>query len=193
MRMTILLIALFMSGPTFAELEYHSERLKMMDIETLQQIISKNLKKLENKQEAPEPPLKESLEILLAQPDQSLAASNIFDQLRSQVGNEKVFLNVLDEMISEALGSLNKKEKTAEVLREQSTYVYILNNMLAELTNYKAQEFYRQLIEKIRDADVDFSDALVTHRLLNSMSKIENPSQYAEKIVGKRKAWWRFW
>lgn len=193
MRLISIVLALFFCVPSFAELQYHSERIKMMDIETLQLIISRNLKKLENKEDSPEPALKESLEILLAQPDQSLAASNIFDQLRAQAGSEQTFLNVLDGIIVDALASLKKEGKDKDLLREQSTYAYILNNMLAELTKFKDQEFYRLLIEKVRDADVEFSDALITHRLLNSMSKIENPSQYAAKILPAKKAWWKFW
>jgi hypothetical protein len=188
-----LLAILFFSQGSLAELQYHSERIKLMDIELLQQIISKNLKKLENKDEAPEPALKESLEILLAQPDQSLAASNIFDQLRTAAGEEKVFLNVLDEIINDSIASFKKKDKSKETLRDQNTYVYILNNMLAEIQKMKDQEFYKQLIEKIRDADIRFSDALVNHRLLNSMSQIENPSKFAATIVPKKRPWWKFW
>ena len=184
---------LLCASSSLAVLEYHSDRIKLMDIEVLQQIISKDIKKLENRDEAPEPALKEALLVLLAQPDQSLAASNIFDQLRTQAGSEKVFLNVLDEIITDAIASLHKKDKSKDTLADQNTYVYILNNMLAELQKSKDQEFYKGLIEKVRDADIDFSDALVNYRLLNSMSKIENPSKYAATIVPKKKSWWHFW
>jgi Rad3-related DNA helicase len=186
-------LAFLFCVPSFAELQYYSERIKMMDIEVLQQIITKDLKKLENKEDDPEPALKEALEVLLAQPDQSLAASNIFDQLRSQAGSEKTFLNVLDLLITDALASLKNHDKEKDHLREQSTYVYILNNMLVELQKNKDQEFYKGLIEKIRDADISFTDALVTHRLLNSMSRIENPSKYAATILPPKKSWWHFW
>jgi len=192
MKTAWIIFTLLFASSSFA-LEYHSERIKMMDIEVLQQIISKNLKKLENKEEDPEPVIKESLEILLAQPDQSLAASNIFDQLRSSAGTEKAFLNACDAIITDGIASLKKEGKDKDLLREQNTYVYILNGMMAELQKYKEMEFYKALIEKVRDADIDFSDDLVAHRLLNSMSKIENPSKFAKSIVPGKKPWWKFW
>ena len=54
-------------------------------------------------------------------------------------------------------------------------------------------EVYKKLIEKIRDADIEFSDPLKSYRILNSMSNITNPSEVAESIVGQKECeWWEF-
>ncbi len=193
MKNIVFLIGIFFFSYSSAELQFHSERIKLMDIEVLQQLVTKNLKKLENRDENPEPLLKESLEIIFAQPDQSLAASNIFDELRSKSGTDKAFSDVLNSIVDDAVGSINKSAKDPDLQREQNTYVYILNNMIAELQKMKQIDVYRAVIEKIRDADIDFSDHLVAHRLLNSMSQLENPSRYAATVIPKKKPWWKFW
>ena len=178
---------------TLAEIEYHSERIKTMDIEVLQQIIYKNIKKLEDKDESPGPLIKSSLEIVLAQPDQSIGINAIFEQLRSSSGSDKNFAAALDSIVDDALSSLKNKEKSKDVQRTQNTYIYILNNMLAELQKLKEISNYRPIIEKIRDADISLSDALIAHRLLNSMANAESPSKFAATIIPKKKPWWKFW
>lgn len=176
-----------------AALEFHSERIKTMDIEVLQQIVYRNIKKLENKDESPGPIIKDSLQIVLAQPDQSIGINAIFEQLRTASGSDKNFAAALDSIVDDALSSLKENSKDKEILRTQNTYVYILNNMLAELQKLKEIPHYHKLIEKIRDADISFSDPLIAHRLLNSMANAESPSKFAATILPKKKPWWKFW
>ncbi len=176
-----------------AEIEYHSERLKTMDIEVLQQIIYKNIKAIENKDDSPELLIKKSLEIVLAQPDQSVGISSIFDQLRTSSGSDKKFASALSSITDDAVDVLKKKDKDKDLLRTQNTYVYILNNMLAEMQKLKDVSNYKTLIERIRDADIEFSDYLISHRLLNSMTEAESPSKLAGTILPKKEPWWKFW
>ena len=176
-----------------AEIEYHSERLKTMDIEVLQQIIYKNIKALENKDDSPELLIKKSLEIVLAQPDQSVGIISIFDQLRTSSGSDKKFASALSSITDDAVDVLKKKDKDKDLLRTQNTYVYILNNMLAEMQKLKDVSNYKTLIERIRDADIEFSDYLISHRLLNSMTEAESPSKLAGTILPKKEPWWKFW
>lgn len=185
------IISCFMT-PVFA-LEFHSERIKTMDIEVLQQIISRNIRKLEIGDESPLPIVKQSLEILLARPDQGTASTSIFDQLQNLAGTEENFISALRSISDDAVQSFKKNSKAKEDLREQNTYVFILIHMLVEIQKKKDNPAFASVIEHIRDADIEFSDALVSHRLLNSMSEIENPSRYAEKILPKKKSWWKFW
>ncbi len=189
---SVLLCFLFVT-PAGAELEYHSERLKTMDIEILQQIIYKNIKRLENKDDSPELLIKNSLEIVLAQPDQSIGISSIFDQLRTSSGSDKRFASALSSIIDDALPVLKNDEKNKELQRTQNTYVYILSNMLGELQKLKEISNYKALIEHIRDADIEFSDYLISHRLLNSMSEADSPSKIASTILPIKKPWWKFW
>ncbi|MBY0315369.1 MAG: hypothetical protein K2Q26_07605 [Bdellovibrionales bacterium] len=193
-----LVISLLFIGqwvPQFAtaQIEFHSDRIKTMSVEELQQIVTRNMRKLEDDDEGVKLVVKQSLELVLAQPDQSRVSSDIFSQLRNLSRGEKNFLDALEEIIDEGLTSLKKTGKNKDLLREQNTYLYILNNMLAELKGSKDVEEYKRLILKIRDAEIDISDSLISYRLLNSMAQAENPSTYANTIFEKKKPWWKFW
>ncbi len=187
-----LIVQVFVAHQSVA-LEFHSERIKTMDVEVLQQIVSRNIRKLESGDESPKPIVKQSLEIILARPDQGVASSALFDQLSALSGGEENFVVVLDSIAEDGINSLKKDTKNKEELREQNTYVYILINMLNEIQKLKDKEGYKGVIERVRDADISFSDALVSHRLLNSMSEIENPSKFAQTLLPKKKPWWKFW
>jgi hypothetical protein len=195
MKLVSALLCIVFATSARAEIEYHSERLKTMDIEVLQQIIYKNIKGLENRDndDSPELLIKKSLEIVLAQPDQSVGISSIFDQLRTSSGSDKKFASALSSIIDDAVDVLKKKDKDKDLLRTQNTYVYILNNMLAEMQKLKEVSNYKALIERIRDADIEFSDYLISHRLLNSMTEAESPSKLAGSILPKKEPWWKFW
>jgi hypothetical protein len=193
MKLYLFLSCFFLNGVAGADIEYHSERIKMMDIEVLQQIVYKYVKKLEDKDESPGPLIKKSLEIVLAQPDQSMGISSIFDQLRSASQSDKNFAAALNSIVDDAVPVLKNDGKNKDLLRTQNTYIYILNNMLGELQKLKEISNYKPIIERIRDTDIQFSDALVSHRLLNSMAEVENPSKFASTILPKKDPWWKFW
>lgn len=193
MARLVFLLTFLINSLAFAQLEYHSDRIKMMDIEILQQLVTKNLRKLETGTGSPLPLIKQSLEVVLAQPDQRLASSSIFEQLRSLSGGDETFTKVLAEIAHEAFASLKKDSKDQQVLREQNTYLYILNHMLAEIKPDKDEPEINAIIRGIRDADIEVSDALASYRLLNSMAPVENPSIFAAKIVPKEDPWYKFW
>jgi hypothetical protein len=193
MKLLSALLCIVFLTTLHAEIEYHSERLKTMDIEVLQQIIYKNLKAIENKEDSPELLIKQSLEIVLAQPDQSVGISSIFDQLRSSSGSDKKLASALSSITDDALAVFKNNDKNKDLQRTQNTYVYILNNMLGELQKLKDIPSYKTLIEKVRDADIEFSEHLVSHRLLNSMANAESPSRIAGTIIPKKEPWWKFW
>lgn len=193
MTRLIFIATVLYSCITLGQLEYHSDRIKMMDIEILQQLVSKNLQKLERKEDSPMPLIKQSLEVVLAQPDQRLAASNIFTQLQNLSGGDDTFAQILNEIAEEGINALKEKSKDSKVLRNQNTYLYIMNHMLAEIQGSKDKKVYKDLIEKVRDADIRVSDSLISYRLLNSMAQVENPSKFAKAILPKKDPWWKFW
>lgn len=220
------LLALLLLIPSFsmAELKFPSERLKVMDIETLQRLVATNLNgaqiavaSFSNKEENLDQQLsmdqgssdksytkddghrliKESLELIFARPEQNGATSSIYNTVEGIAVEYGGIYGFLESIANEAIDTLDKSGKSKSLLRDQNTYVYILNNMMAEikpLAQTKEGVKYKKLIEKVRDEDIEFSDSLKSYRILNSMSNITNPSKVAEQIVGKKDcAWFEFW
>ncbi len=216
------LIALLLLLPSFsmAGLKFPSDRLKVMDIETLQRIVSSNLNKAQQAiaqrlddqidgQYSDNSPvseltreegaqyIKESLELIFARPEQTHATSVIYSNVEGIAVDYGGIFSFLETIVNEAIDTLDQDGKDKVLLRDQNTYVYILNNLMAELKPLalsKEGEKYRKMFERIRDEDIDFSDSLKSYRILNSMSNIANPSKVAETIVGKKDcSWWAFW
>lgn len=172
-------------------LEYQSARIKMMSVEDLQVLVSNNLQKIERGEGSSLILLKKSLELVLAQPDQRLAASSIFEQLQNLASSESNFVKVLNQIIIEGFESLDKDSDDQSVLNEQNSYIYVLNHLLAEIRRYKDKEAYAILIKKVRDKRLQISNALASYRLLNSMDRVQNPSDLAQEIIPKKKSWWQ--
>lgn len=202
-----------------AGLNYPSDRLKVMDIETLQRIVNKNLNSAQRALHQGQMPevdgdfsasnedqdytkedghslIKQSLELVFAKPEQNHATSVVYSNVEGVAIEYGGVLSYLEEITSDALNILDKSGNETALIRDQNTYIYILNNMMGEikpLVATKEGAAYKKLIEKIRDADIDFSDSLKSYRVLNSMSNITNPSKLAATIVGEKEcAWWEF-
>lgn len=215
------LIALLILLPSFsmAGLKFPSDRLKVMDIETLQRIVASNLNKAQQAvaqnidvesegqftDDSPDSEytqdegarfIKESLELIFARPEQTQATSVIYSNVEGVAVDYGGIYQFLETIVAEALETLDQDGKDKALLRDQNTYVYILNNLMAELKPLalsKEGTKYKEMFERIRDEDIDFSDALKSYRILNSMSNIANPSKVAETIVGEKDcAWWEF-
>jgi len=211
-------LILLLSLNSMAELKFPSDRLKVMDVETLQRMVLTNLTKAQQAlnqrtysedeentdpgaltdltQEEGAKLIKESLELVFAIPEQSGASSNIYSQIEGVAVEYGGVLSFLQDITEEALNTLSQNGRDKVLLRDQNSYIYILNNMMAEIKPLSLTpegEKYRFLIEKIRNKRIRFSDSLKSYRMLNSMSNIVNPSDVAEQIVGKKKCgWWEF-
>jgi hypothetical protein len=217
--MKLLALLLFLPSISMAGLKFPSDRLKVMDIETLQRIVATNLNGAQRALSGDQPPaeeggfmdesprsqytreegaqlIQESLELIFARPEQNNATSIVYNSVEGVAIEYGGIFQFLETIVNQALYTLDQSGSEKSLLRDQNTYVYILNNMMAEIKPIalsKEGEKFKELIEKIRDEDIDFSDSLKSYRVLNSMSNITNPSKVAEQIVGKKKCgWWEF-
>ena len=217
--MKLLAILLLLPSFSMAGLKFPSDRLKVMDIETLQRIVATNLngaqkaisksvhldsdpqfsdKSPENEYTREEGAalIRESLELIFARPEQNNATSVIYSNVEGVAIEYGGIYQFLEQIINQALSSLDKSGRDKALLRDQNTYVYILNNLMGEIKPLALSEegtMFKKLIEKIRDEDIDFSDSLKSYGILNSMANITNPSKVAQQIVGKKDcAWWEF-
>ena len=211
----------FFSPTCWAKYTYPSDRLKIIDVKTLERIINEKLQYAEkalyekqygdiendfsessNEQESYSKSrghykIKTSLEILFARPKQDQNTSALFSNIQNLVVDYGGIYSFCEAITRKALSVLTEDSSNSSVVRDQNTALYILHNMMQEIKP-KAKSpdgrKYRDLIRKIRDSDIEFSDALKSYRLLNSMSPVLNPSKEARTIVGRKPCgWWEFW
>lgn len=213
--MKLLVLLFLIPSISTAELKFPSDRLKVMDIETLQRIVTTNLSGAQKAlsdgtdsegqysdkgntytKEEGAALIRESLELLFARPEQTNATSVIYNNVEGVALEYGGIYGFLEEVTNNGIANLKKSCKSSDknCLRDQNSYIYILNNLMGEIKPLalapQGGEMYKKLIEKVRDEDIDFSDELKSYRVLNSMSNITNPSKVAEVIVGKKKCSW---
>ena len=188
----------------FTGFKYHSENLALMDIESIQRIVGRDLnraraasagramksrsgKKVTFTKGQGKQFVRRSAQLIFARPEQNDSTSNVFagiSETSSLYGGPVQLLNETTDICLIILQ--DRKNDKKEHLRAQNTCLHILNNMLEEIKPKvrSADDDHRAIAEKIRDSSIRFSDALKSHRLLNSMKNIANPSRVASEIVG---------
>lgn len=192
-----------LEGLGFSGFKYHSENLALMDIESIERIVARDLRraqaasagralksrsgekitfsKAQGKQF-----VRRSAQLIFARPEQNDSTSSVFQNVKEVSNSFGGPATLLTEITDICLILLNNRSKdTKEHLRSQNTCLNILNNMMEEIKPeiVSEKEEYRALALKIRDQRIRFSDALKSHRLLNSMKNIANPSKVASEIL----------
>jgi hypothetical protein len=177
--------------------EYDSNQLMIKTADEISEIVRKKIKKAqeiqaqqEDHDEGPfvaEPAavnqLKDALRIVLARPDQDGTRSNAVGRLRRELQDLNAVDKVYEELTKEAISSL-KNSSTPP--RRINTYVVLLENLMAEIKpEIKGNEAYKKLIERIRDADIHFSEETRQKVFMRSMTKPTSPSETAGKILPK--------
>jgi hypothetical protein len=182
-----------------AKIEYDSNQLMMMNAEKVGDLVHKRIKKSQEIQAKQtddddagiqaEPEtidlLRDAMRILLSRPDQDGARANMFATVRRELSDFNELEPVLDSLVGEAVAGIRSSAATT---RQQTTYVVILNNLLAELKpEVGANAISRKIIEMIRDAKIQIPEKVRQQQLLRSMSQPISPSEAAAKIVTREK------
>lgn len=186
------------SGRYETKVQYDSNMLMMKNSEQIGELVKRKIQKaqaIQAKQEidddqgiVAEPEAIEQLEdatrIVLSRPDQDGTVSNMFSRLRRELQDLNALDEVLANITSESIAALRSD---ATPINHQSTYLVILENLMAELrpevpTNPK----FKKIIEKIRDADIEVSQEVRNQQRLRSMSRPVSPSATAANILPKK-------
>ncbi len=124
--------------------------------------------------------LKDAMRIALSRPDQDGARSAMFSRVRRELGDLNSADVVIRDLAREAVDAL-KAERPPKV---QATYVYILENLMAELRpDLGANPQYQKVVEMIRDADIGIDPDVRQQLMMRTMSQPVSPSDTAARIL----------
>lgn len=184
---------------TRTKVQYDSNQLLMKSADQMSEMVRKKIKYAQDIQSQQkvdvdvgiqtEPEavaaLEDALRITLSRPDQDGSRANLFSRLRRELTDLNSFDDVLKSLASESIAAL---KDSGTPLRFQSTYIVLLENLMAELKpEVQTQPVFKQVIEQIRDADIEISDRLASRAMLRSMSRPVSPSVTAAQILPKPK------
>lgn len=180
--------------------EYDSASLQMMNAEQMNALVVKKIKKaqeIQKKQEVnddegltAEPAaieqLKDATRLVFARPDQDGSREHTFARLRRELSDMGALEGVLQSLTTESLAAL--RTDAPNTPREQATYIFVLENMMAEIRpEVSSNAQFKKIVEDIRDAHIEIGEKVRSQQLLRSMNKPVSPSETAARILPKKK------
>lgn len=180
-------------GPR-GRLEYDSSQLMLKSSDQVNELIQKRTKKAAAAQAAQtvdddegirsEPEaiayLKDAMRIALSRPDQDGFRAAAFSRLDRELADLSANQEVLVSLSDEAIGVLQSEEAATNV---KATYVVLLENLMAEIRPDLKRPWARKIVENVRDARLEISDAVKRQQLMKTMARPTSPSETAASIL----------
>jgi hypothetical protein len=169
------------SRPT--ELEYSYSRLKLLDIDEMNDLILKKVKVYRKTKKVVH--LEEALMISLSRPNDDNILEKLINTVRFSLETNDEWEGLVESVVDFSVSKL-KNETTAPV--DQVTYLTALSNLLLEFKPefYKpdvSPVFEKNITDRIADANIIVSDEARKESSLNSMYAAPNPSELAQNIL----------
>ncbi len=192
-----LVVTSMVSSTGWAKVEYDSSQLMMQNSEQVTELVRKRIQRASDVQERQdedstllaEPEaleyLKDAMRIALARPDQDGLRGILFARIRRETNDLNSTEVVLSQLVDESLEGL--KDKKAAV-GFQATYILVLENLMAEIKpELEKNKTFREMIEKVRDANIKVSKDVQSQQKLKLMQTPVSPSKTASSILPKKK------
>lgn len=130
--------------------------------------------------------LKDATRLVFARPDQDGSREHTFARLRRELSDMGALEGVLQSLTTESLAAL--RTDAPNTPREQATYIFVLENMMAEIRpEVSSNAQFKKIVEDIRDAHIEIGEKVRSQQLLRSMNKPVSPSETAARILPKKK------
>lgn len=179
------------------KLEYDSAQLMMKSSDQMNELVKARMRKAANTQAAQVDDvdaegitvefetlaaLKDALRIALSRPDLDGSRGPMFARIRRELLDLNSIDIVIRDLTQEAIDAL-KARRAAKV---QATYVYVLENLMAELRpDLGTHPSYVRIVEMIRDADIEIDPDVRRQLMIRTMSKPVSPSDTAALLLPK--------
>ena len=165
-----------------AGLLFNYSQLTLKDLDQMSKIVSDSIKESKKSAGGKEVPLKEALQAVYSRPNDDEMIEKIVGPLRTQLDNLDAWEKSISQLTDEAINALRNPKAFKPVV--QVTYLVFLENLLAELKPYiNKPTFERDMVTRIRNANVEASKEALNERKLRSMKATVSPSEIADQIL----------
>lgn len=161
---------------------YH--RLMLMDLDQMAKIVADKIKASEAAGGDNESvPLEEAYFTVYSRPDEDGTIEKVVGPLRNKIDELNAREYIIDRLLTEAVSIMKlKKGVTPQVA---VTYWVLIENIMGEMkANYdEAGSFEEKQFQKVKDAKIKISSALVNERALRMLKSTKSPSEAATKVL----------
>lgn len=165
-----------------AGLLFNYSQLALKDLDQMNQLVSDKVKESKKSSSGKVVPLKEALQAVYSRSNDDDLIDKVITPLRTNLDELESWEKTLSQLTDEAINALKNPKAFKPVV--QVTYVIFLENLLAEVKPYiKKEGFERDLVERVRKADIEVTKDAVNERKLRTMKGTVSPSEIAANIL----------
>jgi hypothetical protein len=159
---------------------YHDLAVKNLD--EMSELVQSQIKKSRTAEQERMPPLLQGLMAVYARPDGDGMIDKVVGSLRSEIEDIDTWPSSMNLMTDKAITALQNSGKVSAV--DQVSYTIILTNVLAQLKPASKRDgFEKEIVIKIRDANIELSKKMRDERRLRMMKNTVSPSEIAARIL----------
>lgn len=165
-----------------AGLLFNYSQLALKDLDQMNKLVRDKVQESKKSSSGKVVPLKEALQAVYSRPNDDDLIDKVVTPLRTNLDESEAWEKTLSQLTDEAINALKNPKAFKPVV--QMTYVIFLENMLAEVKPYiKNNGFERELVERVRKADIQVTKEAVNERKLRTMKGTVSPSEIAAKVL----------
>lgn len=164
------------------KLTYNYAQLAMKDLDQMNAMVLEQLRVSKAYDTDPEP-LKKAVVFIFSRPNEDGTLEKVLSYVKNPLYDQDLWNETLSQLTDKSIESLKNPQGLNG--REQVTYSVILLNILSELKpDLKKQGFEMQLVQRIADANIEFSKEARAERSLGQMrGSSSSPSVVAKLLL----------
>jgi hypothetical protein len=169
-----------------SQLEKPYSQLKVMDLDEMSDLLYEKAREFKKTDDPA--PLQKGLLICLSRPNEDGLLEKVISIVKTPLEDSDNWESAVNTIVDQAVTALKSDSASAS---DQVTYGIVLENLVAEFKpafqkQYQSPGFETKVIEKIANADIEYSNRAISERKLNLMRGLVSPSQFAKKLIERK-------
>lgn len=176
---------LFVALSASADPKFTYSQLALKDLDQMTALVKKAVDRAHKSKGDAMEELMPALQTVYARPDEDGMIDKIVGPLRSEIEQDSSWDAELEKMVDLSIAVLKDPPKDVKGPM-QITHAIILNNVIMQTKPLlKTDEKSRELIRKIRDANIKLTKVARDERVKRTMRETPSPSEFADQALGK--------
>jgi hypothetical protein len=181
MKKLLLILTLCLSFAAQAGLLYTYNRLALKNLDQMNRLVKDKIKESHNEGGDKTLPLRDALQAVYSRPNEDFMIEKILSPLRAELDDYGAWDKSVKALVREALGAL--KNPTGFKIEAQVTYAIFLENLISDMRPKAENSFEKSILEQIRDANIELTNAAKSERKLRMMRELVSPSDLARAAL----------
>lgn len=182
----LVIAALSAQAPAFAQSTttatlYSYSRLALKDLDEMNKLVQDKIRESRASKGDKVGPLREAMQAIFARPNEDFMIEKVMSPLRNELDEHAAYEETIRSLVEESISALNKPDKVKATA--QVTYAVMLENFLSDMKPRVTENFEKEMITKIRDANISLTKKAESERKLGMMKPTKSPSDMAASIL----------